>query len=671
LKVFEFSYREKKMTVHQFEKLLSPGKIGSLILKNRIIMPPMSTTLPNVNGEATPAMADYFRVRARGGAALLFLEVAQTATALDPLKQLPTSLRLDDDGFVPALATVVEAVHDAGAKIGIQLSPGFSSQARIGPWKIGEQYVKEILAVSPSGILHPEVKAPCRALTVEEIEMIVKLFGHGAARAKDAGFDAIEIHAHSGFLIGQFLSPYFNHRTDRYGGSPERRFQFLLELIESARSRIGERFPLTAKFSVDEFLEGGRDVKEGQEVARRLEKAGIDGITVSSGIHGSPRPSIPSMYEPDGIFLPLAQALKEVVSVPIILPGKMGEPSFAQKILEEGKADFIAWGRPLIADPDLPNKVAEGRLDEIRRCLHCNECLRMQWAHRFPVRCTVNPTAGREGQYGEIRRTERKKKIFVIGGGPGGMEFARVAASRGHEVTLFEQSSELGGGQLKLASLPPHKDVLKKVVEYYKVAFAKLNGLKVVLGSHITADEVIESGPDVVVVATGAEGVFPEGVTDAGGNAMTAHQFLSGQKNTGKSIVVVGGGSVGCEVANLLAQQGKTVTVVEMLESIATDIHSMVRVGLREELDRHGVKIITQLKFDSLFAGGVKCIDREAREVKLKADTVIFAVGSRAKNDLVEELGGKVKDLKAIGDAKEPRRIRDAISEGFTTAWDI
>jgi 2,4-dienoyl-CoA reductase-like NADH-dependent reductase (Old Yellow Enzyme family) len=256
--------------IGKIKKLLEPGKIGSLELKNRIVMPPMSTTFPTVWGEATNVMVDYFRTRAKGGAALLFLEVTQTGTAIDPLKQLPTSLRLDDDGFVPALAGIVEAVHEGGAKLGIQLSPGFSSQARIGPWKVGEQYVDEILAVSPSGVLHPEVKKAARALTVEEIEKMVELFGYGAARAKDAGFDIIEIHAHSGFLIGQFLSPYFNRRTDKYGGSFERRLRFLREIIDAARSRIGKQFPLTIKFSVDEFLEGGRDLKGGQEIAREL-----------------------------------------------------------------------------------------------------------------------------------------------------------------------------------------------------------------------------------------------------------------------------------------------------------------------------------------------------------------------------------------------------------------
>ena len=654
----------------EFRKLLEPGKIGTLELKNRIIMPPMSTNFPNVWGEATDVMVEYFKARAKGGAALLFLEVTQTGTAIDPFKQLPTSLRLDDDGYGPALGGVVESVHEAGAKIGIQLSPGFSSQARIGPWIVGHQYVEEVLPVSPSGVLHPEVKRPTRKLTLKEIEKAIELYGWGALRAKEAGFDIIEIHAHSGFLIGQFLSPYFNRRKDKYGGSPERRFRFLREIIESARAKVGDQYPITVKFSVDEFFEGGRDLKEGQEIARRLEEAGINGITVSSGIHGSNRPSIPSMYAPDRVFMPMAEALKEVVSIPILLPGKVGDPHLAEKTLQEGKADFIAWGRPLIADPDLPKKVAEGRIDEIRRCLHCNECLRVQWAHRAPLRCTVNPVAGREGRYGTIQRADQRKRVIVIGAGPAGMEAARVAGLRGHDVVLHEQSNELGGGQLKLASVPPHKDVLQRVVDYYTASFKKLSNVEVVLGKEVTAEEVLNGGVDVVILATGAEGILPDTSGGNGIHLMTAHQLLSGQRSTGETAVVVGGGSVGCEVANFLAQQGKAVTVVEMLDAVATDIHSMVRVALLEELNKHGVKILTGVKFEAVTGEGVEAVDRESRKVRVKADTVVFAVGARARDQLAKDLKGKI-DLRIIGDAKQPRRIRDAISEGYVTAYEI
>jgi NADPH-dependent 2,4-dienoyl-CoA reductase/sulfur reductase-like enzyme len=377
------------------------------------------------------------------------------------------------------------------------------------------------------------------------------------------------------------------------------------------------------------------------------------------------------MYAPDGVFMPMAEALKEVVSIPIILPGKMGDPYLAEKALEEGKADFIGWGRPLIADPDLPRKVAEGRLEEIRRCIHCNECLRVQWAHRAPLRCTVNPVAGREGRYGVIRQADRRKRVIVIGAGPAGMEAARVGGLRGHDVVLHERSNELGGGQLKLASVPPHKDVLRRLVDYYTACFKKLSNVEVILGKEVTAEEVVKGGADAVVLATGAEGILPDTSGGKSNNLMTAHQLLSGQRTTGERVIVVGGGSVGCEVANFLAQQGKMVTVVEMLDLVATDIHSMVRVGLLEELDKYGVKILTGVRFEALTEEGVEAVDRESRKVRLKADTVVFAVGVRANDQLTKDLKGKVKELCIIGDAKQPRRIREAISEGYITGYDL
>lgn len=659
-------------SIRKFRKLFEPGKIGCLELKNRIIMPPMATSFPTLWGEANDTLREYLKARAKGGAALIFTESVLVATAIDQLRQLCRMLRLDDDGFAPALAEVVETIHQAGAKAGIQLSPGMSSQARNAPWSaLWGQDVQGIRGVGPSGVIHPEVLKPAREMSIEEIEKLIKLFGAAAARAKGVGFDIIEIHGHSGFLVGQFLSPYFNKRTDKYGGTPEKRFRFLAELIDTARQQVGGDFPLAVKFSIDEFLEGGRTLKDGQWIARELEKAGIDAITVSSGIHGVKLPSMPSMYHADGAFIPLAEAVKEVVSIPVILPGKLGDPDMALKALEEGKADFIGWGRPLIADPDMPRKVAEGRIDQIRRCIFCNECIRVQWAYKAPLRCTVNPLAGRENQYSAIRPAEIRKKVFVIGAGPAGMETARIAALRGHDVTLYEKSKELGGGQLKIAAIPPHKEVLKRIVNYYTVSYKSLSNLKVVLGKKVTASEAIKSGADVVVVATGADAFIPEMPGVDGSNVITAHRFLEGKKIIGDMVIVVGGGSVGCEVASVIAGQGKKVTVVEMLDAVSTDVHAMVRIGLLSELKERGVNIVTGVKVSAITDDGIKATDKTSKEVNLKADTVVLALGAESRDELSKKLFGKVKELYIIGDAKKPGMIRDAVSEGFAVAYDI
>ncbi len=654
----------------KFERLFEPGEIGTLQLKNRIIMSPMGTNFATVLGEASDDYIDWYLPRARGGAGLLFTGSGFVATAIDPLRHGPSTTRFDHDAFGPGMFKIVEAVHEAGAKGGIQLSPGLSSQARGAPWSLEQQHIAEVQPVGPSPVTHPLTQRQARELTIEEIEKIVELCGWAAERAKDVGFDIIEIHAHGAFLIGQFLSPYFNRRVDKYGGTPKRRMRFLLEIIESTRKHVGSDFPLTVRYSIAEFTEGGRDLKEGQAIARELEKVGINGISVSSGIHGAAIPSMPTMYHSEGTFIPLAEALKEVVSLPIILPGRLDNPYLAEQVLREGKADFIAWGRGLIADPELPRKVAEGRLDEIRKCIFCNECLRTVWDNKSPLRCTVNPIAGRERRYGVLQRADKLKKVVIIGAGPAGMEAARVAALRGHNVVLYEKSTELGGGQLRLASIPPHKEILKSIADYYEASFKTLTNLKVVLGKEATTEDIIKDEPDAIVVATGAEPLIPNIPGAKGSNIISAHALLSGQASAGETVVVVGGGSVGCEVANLLASLGKKVTIVEMLDTVATDVHTFVRLGLVDELSRQGVRILTGVKVDSL-TDGIRLINKKGKATLLKVDTIVLALGVKSVNKLAEELYDGVKELYIIGDAKEPRRIRNAISEGYVTSFNL
>lgn len=653
----------------KFEKLFEPGKIGTLPLKNRIVMPAMGTNFANPLGEATEDYVDWYLHRARGGTGLIFAGNGFMATAIDVIKQLTGSIRFDHDAFALGLARIVEAVHEAGAKIGIQLSPGLSSQARGAPWSLETQYMREVLPVGPSPVPHPETKRRARELTIEEIEKIVELCGWGAKRAKEVGFDIIEIHAHGAFLAGQFLSPYFNHRADKYGGTPERRMRFLLEIIEAMRKQVGARFPLTVKYSVGEFIEGGRDLKEGQSIARVLEQNGIDGITVSSGIHGAALPSMPSMYDPEGTFISLAEALKEVVSIPVTLPGRLNEPNLAEQVLREGKADFVAWGRGLIADPELPRKIAGGRLDEIRKCLFCNECVRVMWINKSPLRCTLNPVAGRERRYGALRRADEPKKVVVVGAGPAGMEAARTAALRGHSVVLYEKEAKLGG-QLRLACVPPHKELLASITTYYEQAFKNLANLRVNSGKEVTSEDVLREKPDIAIVATGSEPLVPDIPGVDAENVVLGHRILSGNACPGESVIVVGGSSTGCEVANLLASQGKKVTILEMLETIAGDVHNVVRAGLTRELSECGVKVLTGARVTSLI-GGVTYVDNEGRATKLDSDVVVLALGVKPVNGLAGKLEGKVAEVYTIGDAREPRRIRNAISEGYVTSFDL
>ncbi len=654
-----------------FKKLFEPGKIGPLALKNRIVMPPMGTRFCGPWGEVTDTLIEWYARRARGGAGLIIVEATHTATALEPVRYTTRLLRADDDSFFPGLFQLAEAVHDAGAKVGIQLSVGWGIRAASGPWTpLGVEYLQEDKLIAASVVPSPSGKA-VRELTAEEIGKMVELIGHAAARVKQVGFDAIEINAHSGYLVAGFMSPHFNRRTDQYGGSLDNRLRFLLEIIDSIRKNVGPEFPIIVKYAIDEDIKGGRDVAESQMIARRLQQKGVNAISVSVGTVGSKLAVIGPMYFPEGFMVPLAEALKKAVTIPVILSGRMGNPVLAEQVLEEGKADFIGLGRPLIADPDWTEKVATGRAKEVRWCIACNDCSKVTINHKGPVRCTVNATAGREREYDVIRPAERVKKIAVIGAGPAGMEAARVAALRGHRVTLYEKASDLGGGQLRFAGMPPHKDVLRHIVDYYGEAFKQLANLEVRLGKKVTARDILSEKPDTVIIATGAEPLVPDvpGVDKA--IMATPFSLLDGKVEAGKTVVVVGGGLVGCEIANLLAGQGKQVTITEMLDTIAADVEARVWIALKDELSQSGVRLLTGLKLDAITDEGAVLIDRKGDRVTLKADTVVLACGMTPVNALVKGLGGKVGELHVIGDASQPRTIRHAISEGYTLAYRL
>lgn len=656
-----------------FEHLFQPGNIGPLELKNRIVMLPMGTILAGEWGQVTNESIAWYARRAKGGAGLVIVEVCMAETAIDPLRLISRVLRADDDCYIPGLASLADAVHEYGAKVGICLNAGGGAQAGGGPWVPGFATVQLIQPVSPSGVPaygvaeHGAVRQP-RALTIQEIVRCVELCGESARRIKKAGFDLIEIHAPHGYLIAQFLSPYFNKRTDKYGGNLDNRCCFLLEILAAVRGAVGADFPITVRYSIDEAIEGGRGVKESQLIARKLEEMGVNGISCSAGVYGANLPNIPPYYFPRGSLLHLAEAVKESVKIPVVAAGRLDDPQMAEQILRDGKADFIGIGRGLIADPDWPQKVADRRIGEIRKCLACNDC-RIAIHTPRPIRCAVNPLAGRETKYGTLRPAEVKKKVLIVGGGPAGMETARIAALKGHNVILFEASNELGG-MLKLGAKPPHKEVLKNIPEYYSEELNRL-GVEVRLGTKATADLVLKENPDCVIIATGGVALIPDipGIDKA--IVVTALDVLSGDKRIGEEVIVAGGGAVGCEVANYLVQQNKKVTIVEMLDTVGLDMDSWIWRSLSAELAERNVKILTSVKINEITDQGVLLIDKNWNKVSLKADTVVLALGLKGSDKLAKELEGKVKEVCVIGDAKMPRRIQEAIYEGFFTAYNL
>jgi 2,4-dienoyl-CoA reductase-like NADH-dependent reductase (Old Yellow Enzyme family) len=414
-----------------FRKLLQPGKIGCLALPNRMVMASMGTRLAGVWGEVNDATLEWYARRARGGVGLVTVEATHVAAALFPVRGVIRMLRADDDCYCPGLSALAETVHDADARISIQLSVGRAASAG-SLWMPGLGDIQEMPGMAPSAVTFPGGMKP-REMTIEEISQTIELFGKAAARVKKVGFDTVELHAHFHSIPGCFLSPLFNKRTDEYGGSFENRLRFVLEIIGSMRQRVGPGFPLMVKYSIDEYVPGGRDLNDGLAIAQRFEQAGVDAIVVSQGQAGSKQVPYAPLYWPEGYMVPLAEALKKVVKLPVIVGGGLGDPVLAEQVLAEGKADFISMGRPLIADADLPRKVRQGRFREIRRCIGDNWCFEI--FGKSEMRCTLNAAAGREVRYGEVKPAEEEEGGHR-GAGLTGMEAARVAGLRSPGIAV-------------------------------------------------------------------------------------------------------------------------------------------------------------------------------------------------------------------------------------------
>jgi 2-enoate reductase len=565
--------------------------------------------------------------------------------------------------FISGASDLVDLVHDHGAKICIQITAGEGRQQFMG--------LPEKVPPAPSPVpAFKDSNVICRALTKDEIKGIVHAFADAAQRAVMAGFDMIEFHGHTGYLIDQFLTPLWNKRTDEYGGDIDGRMRFPLELISAARAVVGPDFPLCFRLTADNKLPGGKTIADSLEIAKRVEAAGIDVLSIDGGCYDAMPWIFPPSYYFDGCMVDLAAAIKKVVNIPVMTVGRINRPEFAEQILEEGKADFIAIGRQLIADPDWANKARDGKVEDIRPCIICNEfCIGRIFFWRS-MSCSVNAQVGKE-QYYEITRAKKVKRVIVIGGGPGGMEAARVAALRGHEVTLYEKENTLGG-QLKAASKPPFKVELQRLVDYLSVQMDKL-GVRVKLETEVTPELIARAKPDAVVVATGASPVTPSfpGIENA--NILTAVDLLMGKRKVGNEVIVLGASLVGCDTALYLAREGKRVTIFKMRPGteVAEDLNPPSRQALLEELTKFKVTIITNSTIKEFTARGLVAIDKNGKEKTLKAETIVLALGSQSENKLLNSIKGKVGELYAIGDCVTPRKVGQAMHEGFLAGWKI
>ena len=642
-----------------FEKLFESIRIGKMELKNRIVMAPMATSLAGDFGSVTDRLIDYYVERAKGGVGLIIVE--NTPVDWPVGKAVPIPLRVDNDRFIAGLSELVEAVHLAGAKICLQLqyagAQGSMSYSTEGVRVVGPSDV-------PCFLTGGEIPRP---LTIEEIEQVEEKFALAAKRCKGAGFDTIEIHGAHGYLLSQFMSPFYNRRGDKYGGTFENRMRFPIEVVTLVRAAVGEDYPIIYRISADEYIEGGRTLEETKRAVPQLQQAGVDAFHVSAGVYDSIHMMIPGMGVPDGIHVELIKDVKSVVDVPIIGGTKLRAAALAEQAVKEGKCDLVAFGRPLIADPEMPKKVAEGRVEDICPCIYCNECVnRIHFDLR--IGCDVNPVAGKEREH-RIKPAEKVKQVMVVGGGPAGMEAARVAALRGHKVKLYEKADRLGG-QLKYASAAEFKAEIRDLVKYFETQLQKL-GISTELGKEVTSELVKKLKPDVVIVATGAAPIVPDIPGVKGRNVALAEEVLIGAKGVGQEVVVLGGGRTGCEAARFLCEKGKKVTIVEMQGEIATDMTPDTRAPVLLKLAELGVEVLTNRKFVEITNRGIAATDRNWEKHFIEADSVVLALGRTPQRELEQELRGKIPELYAIGDCVQPERIFNAIHQGARVAREI
>ncbi|MFH1032128.1 MAG: FAD-dependent oxidoreductase [Chloroflexota bacterium] len=635
----------------EFVKLFEPGKIGTMKLKNRIILAPIGTAYSTPQGHMTEQELAVSVTRARGGAGLIYKTVWAFNPSFGPIF-FPGHFDISDDLHIEDAIRLTKAVKAEGAKIAAFVShPGAAIGTR-------RRDVKVIYG--PSAIRDPISGLTPKELSKAEIKEFVEGFAEGTERAKKAGFDAVMFQAGHGYLVHQFLSPRKNRRTDEYGGSVANRARFCCEIIKRTKERVGKDYPIAVRLNGSDFIEGGITIDEAIQHAKLFAQAGADAIDVSSGPPEAHHWQFLTYNMRDGALVHLAAEIKKAVSIPVIAVAKIS-PALGERILEEGKADFVDFCRSLIADPDWPNKVREGRLADMRPCMYCNWCLvrdRIIATSGPRGFCAVNPTVGQEREYErQMQPVGSPKKVMVIGGGIAGMEAARTLAERGHNTSLYEKSGELGG-QCNLAALC-HAEP-GRLVRYLKRGI-KNAGVKVFLNQEVTQQMVKKIKPDAVIVAAGAT---PKGLDVFGGdnkNVVQAIDVLTGKAPVGQNVTILGGQLVGLDLAIYLAKRGKKVTVVDEHE-FARGLHHAVKLSYWEEMINQGVYTYPNTGVDSITENGVNII-RDGELLFLKADTVVLAVGFNSENKLVSQLKGLVPEVYAVGDCIEPRDILAAINE--------
>lgn len=640
----------------KYPHLFENGKIGKLTLKNRVVMPGMGTNFAGHDGQVTDQLITYYEERAKGGTGLIITEY--TSVDYEYGRAGFNQLRIDEDRFVPGIHRLANAVQKYGAKLFVQLQHS------------GRETYSMVLGggrqiVAPSPVTCVAIGEEPRALLTEEVKETVNKFVMAAFRCKSAGVDGVELHGAHGYLINQFLSPNTNLRADEYGGSFENRMRFVEEIVVGIKQACGADFPVTIRLSVDEFEEGGMTVPLSREVVRHLEKVGVDAIHASCGNYNSMHKMVETMQFEQGWRVYLAEEMKKVVNIPVITVGVIREPEFAEKILADGRADFIAMGRTHIADPEWAKKALEGREKEIRKCIVCLYCTTKSNGH---VKCSVNVRAGRELEFKELKRIEEKRNVAVVGGGPGGMEAARILSLKGYQVTLFEKDCKLGG-QLNLVAAPVAKEKMNWIIQYLSNEMKRLK-VDVRLNTVASIEEIKALDPYAIFLATGAKPIIGE-IEGSDLPIVSDYEdvYLNKKPFQNDKIAVVGSGMVCYSITSQLEKQGNDVTLIEIPTETGSKVSAPTIAMFHNRLTKAGVKIICNQRVDEVRPKAIVISDQSGKQTKLEVDHVVFSMGTESYNPLEESYNQHFDNVFVIGDAINPGSITNAMRDGFEKAF--
>ena len=671
-------------------KLFESTKIGSIEIKNRLAMSAMDLGF-TTEGSINKRFIDFYVERARGGVGLIVVGGCYPEMTGKVWKSI---IGLDKDEYIPGLKKLTDTIHKYDTKIAAQILHGGRSAS---------SFFSKTHPVSPSSLSHINIKQKPHALTIPEIKKVIDGYVAATVRVKKGGFDAVEIHGGMGYLINQFLSRATNKRKDKYGGSLKNRIRFAKEIVVAIKEKVGKRYPVIFRLSGEDFVEDGLKIDESVEIAKELEKAGVDAFNVSPGWHESRTP-IMLMSIPRMSYIFLSEKIKDNVNVPVIGSVRINDLALAEDVIDNNQSDIVSIGRPLIADPELPKKYKRKQFEDIRRCIACNQGCFDSLLGFKSISCLYNVRAGRESEL-KIKKAKKKKKVMIIGGGPGGMEAARVAALRGHDVHLFEKTDVLGG-QLRYAYIPPGREEIVNVISFLENQIKKLN-VNIELSKKVDTVTINKLKPDVVIAATGGVPLIPKITGIKEKNVVVAEDVFDNKVKVGKDVVIIGGGTIGCEIALHTAKMGamdpevacfllknkvidgdkaveltskgkRNITILEMKNKIGGRFGISTRWVIMKQIVDAGINSITGIKVKNMSTKSIKKKDKvcvtyedDKKDIKIFADTVIIAAGYKSNQDPTKKLNGKIDELYRIGDCVEVRTALEAIHEGFEVGLRI